>query len=66
MIGAFGSGIETLVFLASLPAWIVLAKIYGLYEQDEERTDHTTVDDLGGHPPPRHRRDVGVLHGLAG
>lgn len=37
---------EIWVFLASLPGWIVVAKLYGLYERDEERTDHTTVEDL--------------------
>jgi exopolysaccharide biosynthesis polyprenyl glycosylphosphotransferase len=46
--GALGRGTETLLFLATLPAWIVLAKLYGLYDRDEERTDHTTVDDLSG------------------
>jgi exopolysaccharide biosynthesis polyprenyl glycosylphosphotransferase len=46
--GAFGRETETLLFLATLPAWIVLAKLYGLYDRDEERTDHTTVDDLSG------------------
>jgi exopolysaccharide biosynthesis polyprenyl glycosylphosphotransferase len=39
---------ETLLFLATLPAWIVVAKIYGLYDHDEERTDHSTADDLVG------------------
>jgi exopolysaccharide biosynthesis polyprenyl glycosylphosphotransferase len=37
---------EMLLFLASLPVWIVVAKLYGLYEHDEERTDHSTADDL--------------------
>jgi FlaA1/EpsC-like NDP-sugar epimerase len=46
--GALGPGAETLVFLATIPAWIVLAKLYGLYDRDEERTDHSTVDDLSG------------------
>ena len=46
--GALGRGTETLLFLATLPAWIVLAKLYGLYDRDEERTDHSTVDDLAG------------------
>jgi exopolysaccharide biosynthesis polyprenyl glycosylphosphotransferase len=32
--------------LASLPFWVVLAKLYGLYRRDEGRPDHTTVDDL--------------------
>ena len=39
---------ELLLFLAGLPVWIVLTKVYGLYERDEERTDHTTVDDVVG------------------
>ncbi len=37
---------KAVVFVATLPAWIVLAKLLGLYDSDEERTDHTTVDDL--------------------
>ena len=37
---------ETLVFVASIPAWIVMAKSYGLYARDEERTDHSTVDEV--------------------
>jgi exopolysaccharide biosynthesis polyprenyl glycosylphosphotransferase len=48
--GATGSS-EILLFALSLPGWIVLAKLHGLYERDEERADHSTVDDL-----------VGVLH----
>jgi exopolysaccharide biosynthesis polyprenyl glycosylphosphotransferase len=40
--------LEHLVFAATLPAWIVLAKLEGLYDHDEERTDHTTVDELAG------------------
>jgi exopolysaccharide biosynthesis polyprenyl glycosylphosphotransferase len=43
--------IELLVFCLSLPAWVIVAKLYGLYDFDEERTDHSTADDL-----------VGVLH----
>lgn len=46
--GALSSRDEILVFLASLPAWVVIAKLYGLYDRDEERTDHSTVDDFGG------------------
>ena len=38
----------SVIFLASLPIWVVAAKIYGLYDRDEERTEHTTVDDLVG------------------
>jgi exopolysaccharide biosynthesis polyprenyl glycosylphosphotransferase len=39
---------KALVFVATLPAWIILAKLLGLYDSDEERTDHTTVDDWVG------------------
>ena len=38
--------IELLVFAGTLPLWVLLAKGYGLYDRDEERTDHTTPDDL--------------------
>ena len=38
-------------FLVTLPVWLVAAKLHELYDRDEERADHTTVDDL-----------VGVLH----
>ena len=37
-----------MIFVVSLPVWVVAAKIYGLYDRDEERTDHSTVDDLVG------------------
>jgi exopolysaccharide biosynthesis polyprenyl glycosylphosphotransferase len=38
--------IEWISFFASLPLWVFAAKLYGLYDRDEERTDHPTVDDL--------------------
>lgn len=37
-----------LVFLLTLPMWVVLAKLYSLYDHDEERTDHGTFDDMPG------------------
>ncbi len=37
--------LEYLMFVASLPIWIVVAKLYGLYENDQRRTDHSSVDD---------------------
>ncbi len=46
-----GVGIEALVFVSTLPLWILTAKLHGLYRHDEERADHSTVDDF-----------VGVLH----
>jgi exopolysaccharide biosynthesis polyprenyl glycosylphosphotransferase len=37
---------ETLVFLAALPIWVLAAKLYGLYDRDEEHARHSTVDEL--------------------
>ena len=31
-----------------LPVWVVAAKLYGLYERDEEHVDHSTVDEVVG------------------
>ena len=39
---------EYVLLVLTLPIWVVVAKLYGLYERDEERTDHSTVDDLMG------------------
>src|SRR3954451_19968288 len=38
--------LEAFLLLATLPAWIVVARLYRLYDQDEERTHHPTSDDL--------------------
>ena len=43
--------IESGLFVSVLPIWIIAAKLHGLYDRDEERTDHSTADDL-----------LGVLH----
>jgi len=32
--------------LVTLPAWVVLFKMYGLYERDTKRLSHSTLDDL--------------------
>jgi exopolysaccharide biosynthesis polyprenyl glycosylphosphotransferase len=39
---------EFAAFALSLPIWVVAAKLYGLYDKDEERTDHSTADDFTG------------------
>ncbi|MGZ4367167.1 MAG: sugar transferase [Gaiellaceae bacterium] len=39
---------EIVIFALSLPAWILVTKLYGLYDRDEERTDHSSADDLVG------------------
>jgi len=47
-IGVLGARAEVVAFIVSLPVWVVIAKLYGLYEHDEERTDHSTADDFIG------------------
>lgn len=42
----------------TLPAWVVLSKMYGLYERDAKRLSHSTLDDL---PPLFHALLLGCL-----
>jgi exopolysaccharide biosynthesis polyprenyl glycosylphosphotransferase len=46
--GVVDPTMELLAFLATLPVWVVVAKMYGLYDRDVERNDHSTADDIGG------------------
>jgi exopolysaccharide biosynthesis polyprenyl glycosylphosphotransferase len=39
---------QWIFFVAALPIWVIAARLYGLYDRDEERTDHSTVDDVVG------------------
>ena len=39
---------QIVVFLCTVPIWVVAAHLAGLYDRDGEQTDHTTVDDLVG------------------
>ena len=39
---------EFVLFFATLPVWLVVAKMYGLYDRDESRANHTTTDDIVG------------------
>jgi exopolysaccharide biosynthesis polyprenyl glycosylphosphotransferase len=41
-----GIGEESLIFVLALPAWVVAAKLYGLYDRDEERATHSTADEV--------------------
>ena len=41
-------GGEIFLFFVTLPMWLALAKLQGLYERDEERADHSTVDEFAG------------------
>jgi len=44
----YSSLAEVGFFVATLPLWVVVAKLYGLYDRDEDRADNTTADDLTG------------------
>jgi len=37
---------ETLAFIATLPGWVLVTRLYGLYSQDDQRTNHTTTDEV--------------------
>lgn len=39
---------EIPLFFVTLPGWVLLARLHGLYDRDEERTSHSTLDDLVG------------------
>ena len=39
---------QLVYFVVTLPGWILVARLQGLYERDEERADHTTADELVG------------------
>ena len=36
------------LFVLSLPCWVFVAKLHGLYHRDEQRADHATTDDIVG------------------
>lgn len=42
------TGAEIALFALALPLWVVLGRVYGLYAGDEERANHSTVDDFFG------------------
>ena len=46
--GALGSSGELPVFVLTLPCWVLVAKLHGLYQRDHERTDHSTTDEFVG------------------
>jgi exopolysaccharide biosynthesis polyprenyl glycosylphosphotransferase len=46
--GRLGSPGEILAFVGSLPLWVVVAKLHGLYDRDEEHPGHSTTDDIVG------------------
>ncbi len=46
--GAFGSARELLVFALTLPCWVFVARLHGLYHRDQERAAHSSTDDVTG------------------
>jgi exopolysaccharide biosynthesis polyprenyl glycosylphosphotransferase len=46
--GAFGSTKEIVVFCCTLPCWLAVARLQGLYRADQEHADHCTTDDIVG------------------
>jgi FlaA1/EpsC-like NDP-sugar epimerase len=47
-VDAFSAPEEFIFFALSLPLWVLIAKLYGLYDRDEERVDHSTTDEILG------------------
>jgi exopolysaccharide biosynthesis polyprenyl glycosylphosphotransferase len=47
-LSRLNTSMEFVLFLGTLPAWFVVAKLYGLYDRDESRANHTTTDDIVG------------------
>jgi exopolysaccharide biosynthesis polyprenyl glycosylphosphotransferase len=45
-VNGVGLTAEYALFLLTLPLWVVMAKLYGLYDHDEERADNSTIYDL--------------------
>ncbi|MDP9226906.1 MAG: sugar transferase [Actinomycetota bacterium] len=41
-----GIGLEAAIIVAAIPAWIVAAKLRGLYDHDDERAGHSTADEF--------------------
>jgi exopolysaccharide biosynthesis polyprenyl glycosylphosphotransferase len=37
---------ETIAFAITLPGWVFIARLYGLYSQDDQRTNHATTDEV--------------------
>ena len=41
-------GLEAVLFVLTLPLWLVFARALGLYQHDEGRADHSTADEMLG------------------
>ena len=45
-LAAWGTNRDAKTLLLSIPAWLVLAKLFGLYDHDHRSLRHLTVDEL--------------------
>jgi exopolysaccharide biosynthesis polyprenyl glycosylphosphotransferase len=49
-LGSSASALSNLplfvAFVATWPAWVLGARLYGLYDRDDRRPDHSTIDDF--------------------
>lgn len=46
VFGHNGPAVESAIFVLLLPVWVVAAKLYGLYDRDEERATYSTADEV--------------------
>jgi exopolysaccharide biosynthesis polyprenyl glycosylphosphotransferase len=46
LVEGVGVGVESIIFFALLPVWVLAAKLYGLYDRDEESATHSTADEV--------------------
>jgi exopolysaccharide biosynthesis polyprenyl glycosylphosphotransferase len=46
VVDEVGIAVESVIFALALPIWVVAAKLYGLYDGDEERATHSTADEV--------------------
>ena len=46
VVDEVGIEVESVIFVLALPAWVLAAKLYGLYDRDEERATHSTADEI--------------------
>ena len=44
--GKFDLLAEAVLFVATLPLWVLVARMYGLYSLDDRRTNHVTTDEV--------------------
>ena len=45
---SIGPSVESILFAVTLPIWLLLFRMHGLYDRDEERADHSTADEFFG------------------